>query len=281
MNFLLNDKEIDEIKKEIELTEERNLENLKKTSQRLNDILLRSPQQLPIVLLIRKELNEFQKNIDIGHQDNLNLCNIQKSTEKNLKVIKEQSNKIYNIFNNMYVEYFHGPYSKQIESYSDDFQEKLITKIIKESQNLLKITDKNDNEQELDEKINKNTPKYWPLRIREALFASFIFDSNDKMNEIIEYFEANCQLFVFISKLKRTCDELDNNYKILFSREIEENTKGKKNEVPYDTKMILDIYIQNLLSDFDNNNSCSNFFDLIDSKVDFHNFSKSEKKDST
>ena len=111
MNFLLNDKEIDEIKKEIELTEERNLENLKKTSQRLNDILLRSPQQLPIVLLIRKELNEFQKNIDIGHQDNLNLCNIQKSTEKNLKVIKEQSNKIYNIFNNMYVEYFHGPYS--------------------------------------------------------------------------------------------------------------------------------------------------------------------------
>lgn len=276
--LLIKQEEIDEISKDIEMTKVRNFENLKKASTKLNDIIMNSPQQLPIIFLIRKELNSFQINIDADYQNqNNNDNNNQFPTKNSIKIINEQSNKIYNIFNNMYGEYFYN----QFERYFQDFNNVPIIEVIKDSENLIDLTKKNHKSSRIGLKTNtqKNSPKYWPLRIREALVESFKFNYDRCFDEIIDYFETNYQLFIFISKLKRTSDELVSLHKLLFPAE-EENSVSQQSKIPKEKRILIDMHVRRLFGDIENQKSCFRYVDLINSKVDFNIFTEAAKKKS-
>lgn len=283
MDLVIKEEEIKEIENEVRQIENKKLENLEIKSKRLNDLIIRSPQQLPIVFLIKKELNQLQASMNFNSQNKSDILtnfhttqsNLYNSSKDNISKIERRSLEIYSIFNSMYTDYFHTIIINFINN--ERFQKVPIFQIIADSEHLSDLVDKKSQQNNLTEDgwKKKNTPKYWPLRIKEALTSIFEFKRDAKFDEAIEYFETNCLLFIFISKLNKASKELIDAYKLLFDSESKDKAK-----LPKQNKMIIDSYIHHKLSDFESPKSCSRFIESITSNINFDIFPSEIPKNS-
>ena len=250
--FSENEKE--EIREELRDIENKNFDKLKKTLERLNKIINNSPQQLPIILLIRKELNQFQANIDNDEQTktnivldmnsgNITLENVNYLTKDNVTNIKNANENIFKIYNDMYFSYFYKVIDNKFGNDSSPIFE--IIKKYSSLSNLIELENKDSSMDKAEWKKNSEdfSPKFWPLRIMQALNSSFKFNIDQEIVEAINYFDENSSLFIFISEFNSVCQEFIKLYKIVFHI----GYKISNEELPKAERIFLDVYINRKL----------------------------------
>ena len=240
--FSENEKE--EIREELRDIENKNFDKLKKTLERLNKIINNSPQQLPIILLIRKELNQFQANIDNDEQTKTN---------------------IFKIYNDMYYSYFYKVIDNKFGNDSSPIFE--IIKKYSSLSNLIELENKDSSMDKAEWKKNSEdfSPKFWPLRIMQALNSSFKFNIDQEIVEAINYFDENSSLFIFISEFNSVCQEFIKLYKIVFHI----GYKISNEELPKAERIFLDVYINRKLIKLSHPKSSISFIETINHGVNF------------
>ncbi|KAK8886657.1 hypothetical protein M9Y10_042123 [Tritrichomonas musculus] len=272
--FSENEKE--EIREELRDIENKNFDKLKKTLERLNKIINNSPQQLPIILLIRKELNQFQANIDNDEQTktnivldmnsgNITLENVNYLTKDNVTNIKNANENIFKIYNDMYYSYFYKVIDNKFGNDSSPIFE--IIKKYSSLSNLIELENKDSSMDKAEWKKNSEdfSPKFWPLRIMQALNSSFKFNIDQEIVEAINYFDENSSLFIFISEFNSVCQEFIKLYKIVFHI----GYKISNEELPKAERIFLDVYINRKLIKLSHPKSSISFIETINHGVNF------------